>query len=121
MPPSDRELARDRLKLAKRLLAIGRPAEAVTLATLASAGMPSRVASVVLRDARVELALRLADELLSAEGVPHIGPDAHELGRLDLPPAERYLLLRIDQTHNLRQTVREAPMAATPSYHTTNA
>lgn len=110
VPPSDRELARDRLELAKRLLAIGRPAEAVTLATLASAGMPSRVASVVLRDARVELALRLADELLSAEGVPHVGPDAHELDRLDLPPAERYLLLRIDQTHNLRQTVREAPM-----------
>jgi len=101
---------RARLERAERLLQEGQPAEAAALAATAAEQAPSRLAGPVLRTAQTELALRLADELLSIEGVPYVKPGPRELDALDLQPVERYLLMRVKSTRNLREAVRGAPM-----------
>lgn len=102
--------ARERLERAGQLLQGGSPAEAETLASQAAEQGPSRPALRVLREAQTELALRLADELLSKEGAPFVKPGPRELDALDLQPAERYLLSRVASSGSLREAVRGAPM-----------
>ena len=98
------------LEAARELLEAGQPAEAWAYAALLVDRGPSKAAARLMKDAELALALKLADSLLNLEGTPRLRVGSRELARLDLPPSELYLLMRLSATRSLREAVRNAPM-----------
>lgn len=99
----------EQLEEARRLHAAGRLDEALEAVGIA-VDRGAEGALQLLRTVQTEVALTLADRLLTLEGVPFVRPRERELARLDLSPAELYLTRRISLTRSLREAIRRAPM-----------
>ncbi len=96
---------------ARSLLAEGRAADAERVAARAVELAPAAdAARSLLAEAERVLADRLRTELLAPNPTPRLRVAPHEVGRMRLPSADKYLLSRCDGRRDVRQLAQAAPL-----------
>ncbi|HZY03901.1 MAG TPA: DUF4388 domain-containing protein [Anaeromyxobacteraceae bacterium] len=96
---------------ARALLDEGRVEEAEEVATQAAELAPAlEPAGAVLREAQRRLLGELSQRLLGPAQVPVLAVPPHEVGRLRLSAAEKYLLSRCDGARPLSRILQVAPL-----------
>jgi hypothetical protein len=96
---------------ARGLLAEGRTGDAELLAARAVELAPgSDAARSLLEEAERVLQEKLAAELLAPPRTPRLRIPAHEVARLRLSSADKYLLSRCDGRRDVRQLALVAPL-----------
>jgi hypothetical protein len=103
--------AADLLDRARGLLATGRSGEAEPLAARAVELSPgSEAARSLLEEAERVLGEQLRAELFAVPRTPRLRIAPHEVGRLRLSSADKYLLSRCDGRRDARQLAMVAPL-----------
>ncbi len=103
--------AGDLIDRARGLLAEDRAGDAELVAAKAVELAPgSDAARSIHREAERTLAARLRSELLEPARTPRLRVQPHEVGRLRLPAADKYLLSRCDGKRDVRQLAQMAPL-----------
>jgi hypothetical protein len=109
--PTEASAASDLLDRARGLLADGRTTDAEALAARAVELAPgSDAARSLLAEAERVLDEQLRAQLLSPPLVPRLRIPAHDLARLRLSSADKYLLSRCDGRRDVRQLAMVAPL-----------
>jgi hypothetical protein len=101
----------DLVDRARALLAEGRAGDAEQVASRAVELAPgAEAARSLLAEAERVLGERLRAELLAPNPRPRLRVPPHELGRMPLPAADKYLLSRCDGRRDVRQLADAAPL-----------